>query len=135
VSDIVSATRTHLLADTATAAIVGTRVYFGALPQSATLPAIVVELSQGEVADRHLTATGSLYRSAVNIYAYGATHATAAALGDAIHAAVEFAAGTWGSVSVSRAMVENTQDVPEPPRDASGAWRFVRAIFAIIWHN
>ena len=134
-SDILGAMRTKLLATTAVTDLIGTRIYFDDLPQSATLPAIVIEMTNSEVADRTLSATGTLYRAGINVYCYATTRTTSISVGDAVYAALEFATGTWGSVSVKRALVENTQDVTEPPRDGSAAWRFVRALFTVVWHR
>lgn len=134
-SDILAAVRTRLAAVSGVTSLVSTRIYFSNLPQSATLPAIVLELSTSGLIDRHLSATGSLYASDVNVYCYASTHTTAAAVGDAVHAAVEFKSGTWGTVTVKRCYVDNVQDVIEPPRDGSDAFRRIRVLLCSIWHN
>ena len=133
--DAVAATRTRLLAVSAVTDLVGTRVYWEALPQGATLPAIVLELNTSECIDRHLAGTGVLFESSVNVYCYADTHTASVALGDAVYTALEFQSGTWGTVSIKRVYVENTQDVTEPPRDGSQAARRVRALFVSIWHD
>ena len=134
-SDIVSATRSYLLTQSGVTALVGQRIYWDNLPQSATLPALVIELSSSDLADRTLAIVGTLFLSYVNVYCYASTHAAAASIGDAAHAALEFQSGTWGSVAVKRCYVENTQDVTDSPRDGSDAFRRVRALFCSMWHN
>ena len=133
-SDSVASLRTHLLTVSGVTDLVVARMYFNDLPQDATLPALAIELTQSEII-RHLSATTTLRRDTVNVYAYADSYTGAAALGAAIETALEFATGTWGTMAVSRCLVEGTVDVTEPPRDASEAWRWVRGIMLVIWHT
>lgn len=132
---ITADTRTYLLTQSSVTDLVGNRIYFDNLPQSATLPAVVLEMSDSFPASRHLTATGTLDRSALTAYCYASTRTSASSLGDAVYAAIEFKAGTWGSSTVSRALVDNTYDGTDQPRDNSAAWRYIRAIFFAVWHT
>lgn len=134
-SDILAGVRSKLLTVSGVTDLIVSRIYFSNLPQAATLPAIVLELSVSSLIDRHLSATGTLYESSVNVYCYASTHTAAAALGDAVHTALEFGTGTWGTVTVKRCYVDNTQDVIEPPRDGSDAFRRIRGLLCSIWHN
>ena len=134
-SDIVAATRTHLLAQSGVTDLVSTRIYYNNLPQNATLPAIVVELVGSEVMDRHLSATGALYRAQVNVYCYASTHSVVAAVGAAVYAAMEFITGTWGSVTVKLSLVEHEHDLTVPPRDASENYQQMRALMCAVLHN
>lgn len=133
-SDPVAAMRTHLLAQSGVTTLVSTRVYYGNLPENATLPAVMIEQRDTEVI-RKLTATTTLRRASLNVHAYATTHSAVASLGDALTAALEFATGTWGSVSVRRAYIEGQYDTHEPPRDGSQAYRCIRSLLAVVWHN
>jgi len=132
---IVADMRTYLLTQSGVTGLCSTRVYFSALPQNITLPAVVLERTDTTVPSRTLAATGSLYRSEITAYAYGATESAMAGLGDALHAAIEFDTGTWGSSTVDRSFVEHYHDLVEEPWDGSQAWRFVRAMFCVVWHQ
>ncbi len=133
-SDPVTALRAYLLTVSDVTDECGTRVYYNNLPQGATLPAVVLELTASEVADRHLVATGTLYNSQVSAHCYAGTHAAAVTLGDAVYAAIEFQSGTWGGVAVKHATVENTHDVVDWPRDGSDVVRHVRSVMNSVWH-
>ena len=126
--------RTYLLTQTAVTDLIGTRIYFDALQQSTSMPAVVFELTGGEVMDRHLSATGSTYRSQVHVYCYASSRTGATALADAVYDALEFASGTWTDTTVHRAFVEQYHDLTEEPRDGSGAWRYIRVLFTAVWH-
>lgn len=133
-SDAVAAVRTQLLATSGVTDLVGTRIYFDNLPQNATLPAIVVEQSSDDII-RHLGATTAHRRTAVNAHCYATTHTSAAAVGAAVETAMEFGTGTWGGVTVDRCLVEGTVDLVEPPRDGADAWRRVRSLLLVVWHQ
>lgn len=127
--------RTYLLAQAGVSSIVGTRIYYDALPQSATLPAVVLEMSDSYPAGRHLAASGTLERASYTAYCYATTRATADSLSDAVSAALDEKTGTWTDTTVVRTHIENTYDISEPPRDGSAAWRFIGAVVFAIWHR
>ena len=133
-SDAVAAMRTYLLTQSGVTDLVATRIYFDNLPQGATLPAIVVEQVNDDII-RSLNATDSLRRTSVNAIVYASSHTSAAAAGDAVESAVEFATGAWGTVTVRRALVESAVDVIESPQDASDAYRNVRSLACVVWHT
>jgi hypothetical protein len=126
--------RTYLLTQAGVTAIVSTRIYYGNLPENATLPAVMIEQRDSDVI-RKLAATTTLRRASLNVHGYATTHAAVASLGDALTAAIEFATGTWGSVSVRRAYIEGQVDSHEPPRDGSQAYRCIRSLLAVVWHT
>jgi hypothetical protein len=133
-SDPVAAMRTHLLTQSGVTNLVSSRIYYGNLPENATLPAVMIEQRDSQV-QRRLAATTSLRRASLNVNAYATTHSALASLGDALVSAIEFKTGTWGTVSVRRAYVEGQFDVNEPPRDGSSAYRCIRSLLAVVWHT
>ncbi len=134
-SDILAEARTYLLSQTGVTDVASTRIYFDNLPQSATLPAVVLELNDDYPAARHLGGTGDLKRTSMTAYSYATTRTVAATLGDAVYSALEFDTGTWGATTVDRSLVENTFDATDQPKDGSGAWRHIRAVFFAVWHR
>ncbi len=127
--------RTHLLGDTTVAGLVGSRIFYGALPQAIGMPAVTLELSDSRMESRTLAATGSVYRSEVDILAYGNSEPSVESLGDAIYDRIEFNSGTWGTTTIQRAMVEYWNDLIQDPRDGGQAWRFLRVLSCVVWHE
>lgn len=76
--------RTLLLADTALAALVGTRIGWGVNSQGAALPRIVLQLI-GDNGQGHVFEGGDgLYQGRVQINCYGKTYGASAALAQAV---------------------------------------------------
>jgi len=132
---IVEDTRTHLLTQSDVTDLVGTRIYYDNLPQNASIPALVIEMSDDEPAARHLTGSGTLHRAGVGIFAYADTHPTVASVGEAVLASIEYASGTWGDSTVHRAFVENVQDATDAPKDGGHVFRRVRGLLCTVWYE
>jgi hypothetical protein len=135
VSDILGDVRTYLLTQSGVTSLVGTRIHFNNLPQSATLPSVVLELTSSRREARTLTSSGDLWASDVTLLAYATTNATAASLATALDAAVERKSGTWGSTTVTTTIVSNLDDSLQSPRDGSDLFYIIRALFLTIWHR
>ena len=132
--DVAKALRTQLLTVTDITNQVSTRVYWDTLPQAATLPAIVVQMT-GTDRQRNIGAAEQFYRSTVQLEVYADSHADAVTVGDLVETNVEFDAGTWGTLTVSRSLVETVVDVVEAPADGSDAWRRIRSMSIVVWHS
>lgn len=85
------AVRAKLLADTAVAALVGTRVYSNVAPARATLPRIVYEEADRQTV-KTLTGVVKLNAYDMSIECHAADYATSKALGKAVTAALDGAA-------------------------------------------
>lgn len=131
-NDIMDATRDYLLTQAGVTALVGNRIYYGNLPQSATTEAIVLELQNVSVMDRSLGDGGSLYNASINVVLYTDTHAERAALGSEVDTAMHHISGTWGGVTVDSSSVEYAHDSVDPPRDGSEQFRQVRVLFCTV---
>lgn len=127
--------RTYLLTQESVTNLLVNRIYYDALRQGSALPASVMELTHAEIMDRHLSGTGSAYRSQVTVYSYASSRPACNSLRDALIAAIEFDTGTWGSTNIERAFCEYWVDLAEEPPDGSGQWRYLSGIFTAIWHD
>lgn len=83
-SDAASAIRERVLDISAVTALVSTRVYTGQFPQSATLPAVLVE-RVSEVQTSHLRGGNTLRMTRVQTTSIASTRAAAVAVDTAIH--------------------------------------------------
>ncbi len=109
---------TYLLAQTAITNLVGTRIKPNRLDET-TLPAIVVRKSGGE----HIrTFDGPIgcAQPSFTIRCYGTSSLQADAVADAVRLRLDgFGPGTMGTVSVKEVVVEDEDDVFDPPADGS----------------
>ena len=133
-SDILAATRTYLLTQSGVTDLVATRLYYDNLPQNATLPAVVL-YQTAEDATRHLASSDTLNRHGLLLEVYATTHTSAAAVGEALKAAIEMQSGTWGTVDVRGAYVESVVDSPDAPKDGSQNYRRVRTLLCGVQAN
>ncbi len=91
---IMSALRSHLLGDTAIAALVGARAYPLRLPQKAVMPSIVLtEVSS--VRSKHLRGADALATERYQVDAWAGTFDAATALGALCRQRLNGYAGTW----------------------------------------
>ena len=98
-SDVAAAVRSRLVAHTGTAALIGTRAFFGALPQNPTLPASVVQ----QISGPGISAMGSdvgVLEARIQVKAYASTRAGAQALAVQHKAALKRYRGTSATVVV-----------------------------------
>jgi hypothetical protein len=91
---ITEALRTHLLADAAIAALVGTRCYPLRLPQKVTMPAIVLSLISGG-RPGHLRGVGGLARARYQLDSWAQTYDGATALAAVCRQRLDGFAGEW----------------------------------------
>ena len=82
-SDAASVVRTRLLSVSAVTALASTRIYTGQLPQSPTLPAVLVE-RVSEVQPSHLRGSQGLQMVRVQVTSVASSRATAVALDAAV---------------------------------------------------
>lgn len=132
---VTSDMRAHLLTVSGITDLVGTRIFYDSLQQGCDLPAVVLELTDSRRADVHLDAEGAQYRAEMTVYGYADSRSGSDSLGDALDAALSFKTGTWDSTTINRSLVEHWHDIVEEPRDGSGQWRYLRALFTIVWHE
>ncbi|MGE0362795.1 MAG: DUF3168 domain-containing protein [Vicinamibacterales bacterium] len=116
-SDAVALARLRCLETSALTALVGTRVYTGILPQSVTVPAVLIELVGG-FQDGHLRGGNSLRMTRIQITAVAATRAEAVAVqaaidGDNAGSALAYWRGGIGSPAVQVSLCEPVGDPRE----------------------
>ena len=126
--------RTYLLTQSTVTALVGTRIYYDHLPQRATLPALVVNLITS-VSQREVDAASGTARARVQVDCYAATYAASASLGELVRKVTEQYTGTMGSTTVDRAHVETVTELDDGPTDGSDAYRYIRSLDVVLWHN
>lgn len=96
---IESALRSMLLADSAVAALVGTRVYVGRLPQSPIYPAITLE-PVSEDDNNTVASVGDLRWARIEVDAWAESFAAVNALYRAINFALNGKKGTFGNSDI-----------------------------------
>jgi len=129
---VVADCRTHLLTQSGITDLVGTRVYFDNLPQSATLPSIVV-YQAGDDLVRHLDAADTLSRVGLQVDVYATTHEAADGVATVLINVIEMDVGTWGASTTRRAYVDSVVAGVNEPRDGSDAWRHLRILSCSVW--
>lgn len=134
-SDVAKAVRTQLgntsdVTNTAPA----TQHHFLTLPQGATLPAVVIQ-NNGRDLTRHLGDAQTLADYRLIISCYSEDPDELETLGDAVASALEMQTGSWNSIDIRRAHIDDIVDVEEAPNDGSSTWRFVRLIMVGVWAN
>lgn len=103
-ADILAGYRTYLLTQSAVTTLASTRVYFGHLPQNATLEAITLNLVGGNIWG-HLGGSSDVMQQTVQVDCFGNTQTEAVALADAVRKATDYYSGTMGSVTVQNATI------------------------------
>lgn len=116
-SDAVALARLRLLGVAALTALVSTRVYAGILPQSVTLPAVLVEVVGG-FQDGHLRGGNALRMTRIQVTAIALTRAQAVAIhealaGDDAGSALSYWRGGIGSPAVQVSLCEPVGDPRE----------------------
>lgn len=122
------ALRTDLLADTAIAALVVTRIRPRKLEQGETLPAIRITVVSGQ-SEEHLRGASGLAHATVQIDAYAATSEAADALAELIRKRLCPASGRRGLVGglwMSGLSVQtDASQIEEPIDDGGDHFRFI----------
>ena len=112
-SDVAAAVRSRLVAHTGTAALIGTRAFFGMLPQNPTLPASVVQQISGP-RNHAMGSDVGIFEARVQVKAYAETRAGAKALGEQHRAALQRYRGTSASTVVHDSFMVDEDDGIEP---------------------
>lgn len=107
---ILAAFRSRLAADATVAGLVGTAVYGGEAPQDATPPFVTLQLIS---APRQYTLAGSNGHAQprVQVDCWAASLLDAAALADAVTAALEDARFTYGGAAIGPSRVVSSRDL------------------------
>lgn len=125
-----TALRSRLLADGPVAALVGERVDWTVRPQGAPLPAIVLTLISDERAQDYKGFIG-VWRTRVQIDAYGADRAEVVAVREAAIAAIT-PAGTFFGTKFLRAFIDTVRDLSA---DIGTDFIHRDSFDAFVWHN
>lgn len=128
-ADIAIGVRGYLLGKTAITDLVGQRIYTDALPQSATLPAIVMSKLYTQH-DHELSDLAGLAHSRLQFECYASTRLVSNAVAEAIRACgvVAFKGSTNG-VDIRGVRVEEGMSYQDdPPTDGSDERRYVSVI-------
>lgn len=133
-ADVLKGYRTYLQSKSTVTTHVAGRVYFQALPQDPTFPAIVLNLLQCE-SRRHLTDAAGLARAQLQVDVYADTHDTAYTAAEAVRLVTEHYTGAWGATTVRNAFVESSRDITEPPVDGSQLFVRIWSLDVIAWHT
>jgi hypothetical protein len=130
-ADLRPALRAYVLADAAVAALCGTRMYPGALPQGVTAPSLVYQ----EVAssgDHHTAGPSGLARTRMQVTAWARSWDLADQLARAVKARLDGMAGAAGSgdaaVTVQGAFFDGSRDIADDQAKLCG-----KAMDFIVW--
>lgn len=128
--------RTYLLADTAVAALIGTRLYPDALEQGCELPAAVYQvISRTHV--QHLQGITTAGTVRVQIDCYAATRLAADAVAEAIVAALRLLAATPAAIGagtfVGDLEIQGPRSEATGPDDGSDEWEYVASLDVILY--
>jgi len=107
-----------LAADSGVSALVSTRIYPLLVPQDASLPAIAYQRISGPRDHAHDGATG-LALARVQVTCLGSSYDETKDVSEAVRAAIDGGAGTWGSTTVGACLLENERDEWATPFDKS----------------
>lgn len=130
--------RTYLLADAGVADLIGTRCYPDALPQGATLPAVVYYT----ISRTHAESLGGLKSAGqvrIQLDAYAATRIAADAVTEAILARLKtlsIGQNTIGSgTQVCDVEIQGPRSDRLQPEDGSDEWQYVSSLDALLTHG
>ena len=126
-SDVADAVRTRLTDHAGTAALIGTRAFFGMLPQKPTLPASVVQQISGP-RNHAMGEDVGVFEARVQVKAYAQTRAGAKALGEQQRDALQRYSGTSASTVVHDSFFADEADGIEP----EVGFHFMRQDF-MVW--
>jgi len=108
----------YLLADTAIAGIVSTRLHWSTLPQGVVMPALLLTRVSGR-RDNHMLGASGLVESRVQFDAYADTYTEMVALSKAVRDALSGAAFTQGSIKFQGCFLESERHSFEKPPNSS----------------
>lgn len=128
--------RTYLLAQSGVSTLIGTRMYPDALPEGATLPAVVYYRISGT----HVESLGGIKAAGtcrVQLDAYAATRLAADAVGDALVAALRSLSVGQQSIGAGTIVcdveIQGPRHDRQPPTDGSDEWEYICSVDALLW--
>lgn len=110
------------------------RVYFGALPQKAKLPAVTFFVPS-KVAGHHLKGSNATSITRIQISAWSHRQAECVAIAEAVRQRFDGLQGTMGEVHVLSCLLQHEIDLPEPPKIADDQWTYQIALDYRISHR
>lgn len=126
--------RTYLLANAGVAALIVARMYPDALPQKATLPAVVYYC----ISATHVESLGGIKDAGtcrVQLDAHAVTRLAADAVGDAIVAALKLLSvgqHTIGGTKVCDVEIDGPRHDRQGPADGSDEWTYISSVDALL---
>lgn len=113
---VAEALTSYLQGVTAVTTLVGRKI-FQAPAHELELPPYVVFMRSGRQGERDIEGNASVEQTYFDVESRGLTQQTAEAVGDAIRTALHGTRGTWGSLRVQGAFVDDQDDdyLPIPP--------------------
>lgn len=132
-ADVAIALRSFLLSKTAVTDIISQRLYTDELPQSATIPAVVMSKLY-TVHDHALSDFAGLAHSRIQCECYAATRIAANALAEALRGSgIITQKGTVSDVDIRGARIEEGMSYKtDPPTDGSADSRYVSVLDFVI---
>jgi hypothetical protein len=112
-ADAAAAVRTRLTVYAGTTALIGTRAFFGFLPQNPTLPASVVQQISGP-REHAMGSDVDKFAARVQVKAHATTRAGAKALAEQQRAALQRYTGTSAGTVVGDSFLIDEDDEAEP---------------------
>lgn len=128
------AVRSRLLESPGVTDLVDDRVFFGAIPQSARLPAVTYAVIS-RTTGHNLRGADGVSASLVQVSVWSTKQADCAALAEAIRDRFDGFQGRFDEVEILSCLLQNEVDLPEPPRASSDSWTYQIAIDYRISHR
>lgn len=124
-ADVIEGVRTHLLADAAIAALVGTRVRPDGFAQGETLPAVAMWSVSGE-SEEHLAGGAGLGHMRLQVDCMAGTRLAANSLAELVRTRLQGARGLMGALWVDGCTVDGGPRYDrDQPLDGSDEWRYI----------
>lgn len=122
-SDIGTAVRAYLIAQSGVSNLAGTRVFPDVLPQNVKFPAIACE-EFSSTHEHQLSGASGVYHPRVRIDCYAETRIAATNLGNAVRAEMQGYRGDMGTEFVHSSLLDGQIKDVIAPKDASQKWRY-----------
>ena len=111
-ADIETGIYAHLYADATVLALVSTRIYPLAVPQTGSFPAITYQRISGSHVRSHSGPSG-LSVARYQLTCWASTYAGAKALAEAVREAMDAVSGTWNSIAVGASFLDSDGDTEQ----------------------
>lgn len=123
----------HLKADAAVAAVVGTRVHHYPVPQGVALPYVEFERQDTEHI-RHLDGPSGLRRTEFSVTCYSRDSAEVEALAEAVRESLDGWRGAWSGVRVTCVFLEEMDDSASADIDGGEEQIHRIGMDFTVWH-